>query len=229
MKLAHSQFEHDELKLYLFRGMQLLLWAILLVGVYERNPGIIVNSGVALAISFLPAYLEQNYDITMGSGMVLWITGAVFLHAAGTLGPYKAPPVTLFGLKIGWDSMTHALSSSVVAGVGYATVRALDEHDDDIRLPPRFMFLFILLFIMAFGVLWELLEFVIGEIAAMAGTTTVLTQYGLGDSVKDLVFNTGGAVVFALLGTEYVQHIIDDFHTRLQEQEEQLLHHAHES
>lgn len=224
MMLDHPQFRHEGVRLYLFRGMQALLIAIFFVGIYEKNPGIAVNSGVALAVTFLPAYLERNYNIVMSPGIILWITVAVFLHAAGTLGPYKANPVTVFGLHIGWDSMTHALSASIVAGVGYATVRAIDAHDEDIRLPPRFLFLFILVFIMAFGVLWELLEFFISEVAALLQMKTVLTQYSLTDTVRDLLFNTAGAIVFALLGTEHVQHVIDALHTELEERERELLH-----
>ncbi|NIS31206.1 MAG: hypothetical protein GWN07_12815, partial [Actinobacteria bacterium] len=86
-----------------------------------------------------------------------------------------------------WDHLTHALSSSVVAGVGYATARAFDQHSDQIHLPPRFMFVFILAFVVAFGVLWEVVEFGLGGASAMLGSGTVLTQYGLGDTMLDLV------------------------------------------
>lgn len=192
----------------MFRGMQLLLFVVLLIGLYERNLGIFVNAAVSLAITFLPAYLARNHNIALGSGTVLWITAAVFLHAVGTLGPYQT--------TAWWDSVTHVLSASIVAGVGYATVRALDEYDKDIYLPSRFMFLFILLFVMAFGVLWELLEFVISEGAALLHSTTVLTQYGLEDTITDLMFDTAGGIIFAILGTQRVQYLVGSIRERIE-------------
>jgi hypothetical protein len=107
-----------------------------------------------------------------------------------------------------WDHLTHALSSSIVAAVGYTTVRAIDQHSEDIYLPPRFMFVFILLFVLAFGVLWEVIEFTLSEFAALAGATSVLTQYGLEDSMLDLVFNTIGAVVVAVWGTAHLTDVV---------------------
>jgi membrane protein DedA with SNARE-associated domain len=113
--------------------------------------------------------------------------------------------------------MTHALSSSVVAGVGYSTVRALDEHSEAIDLPSRFVFVFILLFVLAYGVFWEILEFALAEIAALLGTDTVLTQYGLTDSLLDLVFNTIGAIVVAIWGTAHLSDITEFIENRLEE------------
>jgi hypothetical protein len=33
--------------------------------------------------------LERDYAIPMDPALVLWLTTAVFLHALGTLGPYR--------------------------------------------------------------------------------------------------------------------------------------------
>jgi hypothetical protein len=103
--------------------------------------------------------------------------------------------------------MRHGLSSSVVAAAGYTTVRALDEHSDAISLPSRFVFVFILLFVMAFGVLWEVIEFTITLAAAATGRDAILTQYGLTDTLLDLVFDTVGAVVVAVWGTAHLQDV----------------------
>lgn len=198
---------HDGTKFWLFRGMQIVLIGILGIGIYTQNLGIIVNSAIALGITFLPAYLEHDQNIAFSSGIVLWITLAVMLHAAGTLGPYRTISW--------WDSVTHALSSSVVAGVGYATVRAIDEHSDAIYLPQRFMFLFILMFVLAFGVFWEIVEFLTTLLGQLLGAGSILTQYGLSDTILDLVFNTLGALIFALWGTENVTHTVASIREKL--------------
>jgi VanZ family protein len=74
---------------------------------------------------------------------------------------------------------------------------------------------FILLFVLAYGVFWEILEFAIGQTAAAFGVGSVLTQYGLEDSLKDLVFNTLGAVVVTLWGTAHLNDVSGYIRERL--------------
>ncbi|MFB6309268.1 MAG: hypothetical protein ABEH35_08060 [Haloarculaceae archaeon] len=189
------------------RVMEVLLIGLLFVGLERRNTGIIVNTAVAIGMTRLPGLLERDYGIPLDPALTLWITSAAFLHAWGTVG-IPGMEGSFYRSLPWWDHMTHALSSSLVAAVGYTTVRALDEHSDTVEFPPRFVFVFILLFVLAFGVLWEVIEFVIGEAAAMAGGAPVLTQYGLGDTMLDLVFDTVGAVIVAVWGTAHLTHAV---------------------
>ena len=183
--------------------MEASLVGMFFIGIERQNTGIIVNTAVALVVSQLPAILENDYDISLDTGLTLWITAAVWLHALGTVGMPGAEQ-NFYATVWWWDHLTHALSSSIVAAVGYTTVRAIDRHSEDIYLPPRFMFVFILLFVMAFGVLWEVIEFALSEAAVLTGNTSVLTQYGLEDTMLDLVFDTIGAVVVAVWGTAHL-------------------------
>ncbi len=183
------------------RGFQLALVGVLLFGLYRGNVGILVNTTVALVLMELPALLERNYGLPMDTRLTLWIVVPVFLHAIGTVGLYQS-----IGL---WDQLTHALSSSLVAAAGYTTVRALDVHADSIYLPKEFMFVFILLFTLAFGVLWELLEFGLDGVASMTGTQSILAQYSLDNTMFDLVFDTVGGVVVAIWGARYLSHVAD--------------------
>ncbi len=204
----------DAWQLRLTRGMQVGLAGLFAVGLAEGNTGILVNTAVAFGVSLLPAVLERDYDIPLDPGLTLWITTAVFLHALGTVGVPFAPG-NFYTTLSWWDSVTHTLSSSIVAAAGYTTVRAVDEHSDAVRLPPRFTFAFILIVTLAFGVLWEVVEFVVAEAAALAGTGTVLTQYGLADTMLDLVFDTVGAVVVAVWGTAHLTDVVGAVADRL--------------
>jgi hypothetical protein len=195
--------------------MELSLVGMLFIGIERGNTGILVNTGIALGVAQLPALLERDYDITLDAGLTLWITGAVWLHAAGTVG-LPGSEQNLYATIWWWDHLTHALSSSVVAGVGYTTVRALGQHSDGIHIPPRFMFVFILLFVLAFGVFWEVLEFTIAEATRLLGTGRVLTQYGLSDTMLDLVFDTIGAVIVAVWGTAHLTDVVGVLTTRLE-------------
>lgn len=187
-------------------AMEVLLIGIVFIGIERGSTTIIVNALVGLAVTQIPPILERDYDIPMDPALTVWITTAVFLHALGVLG-LPGSEQNFYGTIWWWDHVTHALSSSVVAAVGYATARAFDQHSDGVHLPPRFMFVFILLFVLAFGVLWEVIEFGLGEAARYAGNRALLTQHGLQDSMLDLVFDTIGAIIVAMWGTAHLTDV----------------------
>ena len=199
----------------LVRIMQAVLTVIVALGVIYGEVGIITNAGFGLAVTFLPALLERRYTLTMDAGIVLWITTAVFLHAIGTLPLPFLDYSNLYSSTWWWDHLTHAFSSSLVAGIGYATTRALDEHTEYISMPPSFMFVYLLLFIVAFGVVWELLEFLIAQAAIAFGTAEVLTQYGLEDTTLDLFYDILGGILVAVFGTTHLTDISDQLAARL--------------
>ena len=199
----------------LSRFFQFALVGFLFVGIYEGNLGIAVNSGVALGITALPAILERDYQIPMDTGLTLWITGAVFLHAFGTIG-LPGMEATFYQRVWWWDHLTHAVSASLVGGAGYATARALDEHTEDLYFPTPFTFAFILALTLAFGVAWEVLEFAIAEVSLAIGAPPALTQYGVGDTMLDLIFNTAGAVIVATWGTAHLAGVTEAIRVRLE-------------
>ncbi|MFC7136801.1 hypothetical protein ACFQRB_10470 [Halobaculum litoreum] len=199
------------------RAMQALLFMFIGIGLERGSTGVVVNGLVALGVTFLPAALEREYDLPMDAGLTLWITTAVFLHAFGVVGVpglvesfyNETSPIPFY------DHVTHALSSSVVAAVGYTVARAVDEHTEAVYLPPRFMFVFILVFVAAFGVFWEVIEFAIGQAAATVGAGRVLTQYGLEDTIFDLIFDLVGAVIVATWGTAHLTGVVGALTERL--------------
>jgi hypothetical protein len=186
--------------------MELLLVCVVLAGVWYGNATVVVNALVGVVVTQIPPALERDHGIPMNPALTLWITSAVFLHAVGVLG-VPGSEQNFYGTVWWWDHLTHALSSSVVAAVGYATARALDVHSERIHLPSRFMFVYILIFVLAFGVLWEVIEFGLGAAARAMGNTALLTQHGLEDSMLDLIFDSIGAVVVAVWGTAHLTDV----------------------
>ena len=181
------------------RALQAGLGAIAVFALVRGNVTLFVNSGGPLAITFLPALLRREYDYAMDTGLVLWITVASTLHAAGALELYEA---------FGWyDSLTHAVSASLVAGVGYAVARAVERHARAVVFNREFRATFVVLFVLAVGVGWEILEFASGGFASAVGGEAVLAQYGTGDIVNDLVFNTVGAFFVAVWSTAHFEGI----------------------
>lgn len=180
------------------RGLQLVLVGLIAFGVATVQVKTIVTAGIALAVTLLPALLRREYGYSMDPGLVLWITVTMILHTAGSLGLYR---------QYQWyDEITHAASATLIAGVGYASFRAWELHSDDIDVPSEFRAVFVVVFVLAAGVFWEVLEFALGGIVPV---------YGIDDIVTDFVFNAVGAVIVALWGTDYVSNLVGFFSNRL--------------
>ncbi|WP_089809014.1 hypothetical protein [Halogeometricum rufum] len=189
--------------------MRLAIAGILGFGLATLNASIVINAAAALSITYLPAVLSRDWGIRLSPGLTLWVTTAVLLHAVGMVGLYDG---------LWWyDHLTHTLSAMLVAAVGYASARAVDKYSEAVYLPPRFMFVFILTFTLALGVVWEVLEFFARLAADYLGVEAILVQYGLADTITDLVFDTVGAVLVALFGTETLSGLVDSLHQRLEE------------
>ena len=185
----------------LTRGMQILLGAIVVYGVLYGQPKAITNGGLGLFVTFVPALVERNYDIPLDPWLGVWITSAVFLHTLGS--------AWFYAQIMWWDHLTHALSASLIAGAGYTTLRAIDLHSEEIHIPSRFAFVFILVVVLAFGVVWELFEFGLDIVADETGISMPLAQYGIDDTVLDLMYNSVGALIVAIFGQAHLSGVAE--------------------
>ena len=177
----------DQQERLLTRGLQLVLVGLVGYGIVITELSIAVAASIALGVTLLPSWLRREYGYSMDAGLVLWITIAMVLHVVGTLGVYD---------QYQWyDEITHTVSATIVAGLGYASFLALERHSDEIDVPAEFRAFFIVVFVLAMGIIWEVVEFAFGSL---------IPVYGIDDIVTDLVFNTLGAVLVALWGTGYV-------------------------
>ncbi len=195
----------------LVRFLQLVIAAIAFVGLATLNAGVLVNGVFALAVTFLPGVLKRDYHLSLSPTLTLWITVAVFLHVLGMLGLYEE--------FWWWDHLTHLFSATLIAGIGYATARAFDEYSDAVSFPPRFMFVYIFLFTLAAGVVWEVFEFTARMGARSVGVQPVLIQYGLSDTIIDLIFDAAGAALVALFGTSVLAGTVEMLLARLSSRE----------
>lgn len=195
MTLADALGLSDREERLLARGLQLVLLAMVGYGLVAGRIGVAVNGAVALVVTLVPAVLRREYGYSMDAGLVLWITVAAVLHSGGIIGLYK---------QYSWyDEVTHSVSAAFVAGTGYALLRAVEIHSEEVDVPDAFRPVFVIVFVLAFGVVWEVLEFGIEQVAHALGIKPPLVVYGISDIVYDLVFNAVGAVVVAAWGMDY--------------------------
>lgn len=193
-------------KRLLTRLLQFVLAGICLAGLVTLRLGMAVSGAFGLALTLIPAAIRREYDYTMSPALVLWITIAVCLHSVGSLGPYS---------WFSWfDSVTHTVSATVVAGLGYATFRGFDQHSEELHVSASFRPVFIVVFVLAVSVVWELLGFASGQVSQVLGIEAPLIVYGVDDIVTDMVFNTIGGLIVAVGGSGYFVSLAGFFRRR---------------
>lgn len=186
--------------------LQIALVGILAYALVTANTRLLLNVVPTVVVAAFPPYVRVRYGRPLHPVLALWIVLAVFVHAAGITGPYRA---------FGWyDQIAHGVSGGLVAGVGYALVRTVETEHDDVVIPGSLRVLFVVVFTVSFGVVWEVGEFAAERLASGSGGRPVLAQFGLDDVVWDLVLNFVGAFVVAFWGTGYfdgLRAIIDRY------------------
>lgn len=198
MTLGDTLGLSDTQERLLVRALQFVLVGLIGFGGVTGRTATAASAGIGLGVTLIPALLRREYGYSMDAGLVLWLTLAMLLHTIGAMGLYE---------QYQWyDEVTHAASSMVIAGVGYASFRALELHSEAIDVPSTFRAVFIVVFVLATGVIWEVMEFALGGL---------VTVYGIDDIVTDFVFNAVGAVIVAVWGTGYVDGLVGFFHDRL--------------
>lgn len=201
LKLSESQ------KRLVARSMQFALGGLFVYGLVTFQFEMAANAGLPLAVTFLPALLRQEYGYTMDAELILLITIAIFLHVLGLLGLYR---------WFSWyDEITHTVSSVLVAGIGYAALRAFKCHSAEIDIPSKFRAVFILVFVLAFGVIWEVFEFAAIWLSQVTGVGSPVRVFGIDDIVTDMVFNTVGAILVAIWGTGYFADFVPFLRRRI--------------
>lgn len=184
----------------LTRLLQVGLVGLTVYGAVSGRTGVSVNAVGALAVTLLPALLRREAGVRMDFGLVLWLTAATVLHAVGILGPYQN--------VWWWDHVTHALSASIVAGVAYAAVDAIDRSREAIHLPEPYRSAVLFTFVLATAVLWEVVEFGATQLSmAFGAKNSVLVIFGPKDIITDIVYSAVGGFVVVLWGREYFRDL----------------------
>jgi hypothetical protein len=111
-----------------------------------------------------------------------------------------------------WDIVLHTGSGFLLGILGFLLVHILNETEKiDFNMKPGFVAFFAFLFAVATGGLWEIFEFSMDKFFGtnmqkeMLGDTS-----GLTDTMWDLIVDTIGALVIAVLGYGYIKRGRDE-------------------
>lgn len=183
--------EHTMLRIIWVIQLSMVVLALVLIinEKYTWVPAILVS----FLVTLLPSILKHSFRVVLPVWLVLWIVIALFLHSTGgAFGFYDDLPF--------WDHVTHAISASLIAALGFVVVLTIDDFFDSIYLPRPFVAFFVLMFGVAIGVFWEVMEFSQDQL------TGTMLQYNLDDTMWDLFFDGTASLVVAVFSYSYLKN-----------------------
>lgn len=159
----------------------------LVTGYYAWVPA----SFISFFVTMIPAILSRNLKLVLPSGLTFFIALTMFLHAVGGSADF-------YGDVPGWDHLTHMMSGSMIGVLGFVLVVIVDKYVESIFLPRPILAFFVIMLVMAVGVLWEIMEFTNDSLLHTH------LQYGLADTMWDLFFDGVAGFLAAAIGFRYL-------------------------
>jgi hypothetical protein len=153
---------------------------------------------LVLLLTLVPAFLLHRYRVYIPPEFQLVAAAFIFLSL------FLGSAVDLYYHFWWWDVVLHTGSGFLLGIIGFLALFLLNQTD---RLPegmrPAFICFFGLTFAVFLGVLWEIFEFAIDMI--VPGANMLSWETGAGDTIVDLIVDTVGAVIVALMGWAYIK------------------------
>lgn len=145
----------------------------------------------------LPTFVSKHYRVYIPPEFQL--IAAVFVFLSLFLGSAR----DFYYRYWWWDMVLHTGSGFLLGVIGWITLFLLNRTD---RLPgirPGFMCFFAVTFAVFLGVVWEIFEFVVDRLFPAVNMQS--NETGVVDTMQDLIVDTAGAVVVALMGLAYAK------------------------
>jgi len=182
-------------------SLQAVLWVGVVAALWQRQwlTGV-VTLGIVL-LTLAPLWLERSRRLFIPPEVELLTI--VFVFTSLFLGEVRG----YYGRFWWWDIPLHGASGALLGTVGFLLVYLLNEREDiGVELRPGFIALFAFLFAVAIGALWEIFEFTMDGLLGWQMQKPMFGDAsGLTDTMWDLILDTVGAGVIALLGYGFLR------------------------
>jgi len=171
--------------------LKIIMIIFLIISIWKLHWVWIFGCTLAIIVSLVPTILKRNYQITLPPVLEILVTFTLILHiGGGLLGAYGIP---------NYDTLTHFISSFLVAFLAFVIIYILDEYWDGLMMDKYAMAFVVIFTTIAMGVVWEFNEWITDIIF---GTTE---QWGYTDTIKDLFIDTLAGIVMAIIGVTMIK------------------------
>ncbi|MDX1493810.1 MAG: hypothetical protein R3253_07125 [Longimicrobiales bacterium] len=187
------------------RRLTLFLQGILLLGlvgaIVEQQWLTALTTAAVIVTTLMPLILGRRFRVFVPPEFE--VLAVVFLFASLFLGEVRGYYLRFWW----WDIALHTASGFLLGILGFLLVYVLNETEDiDVHMRPRFVALFAFMFAVGLGALWEIFEFSMDQLFGMDMQKEMLGDpSGLTDTMWDLIVDTVGAAVIAVLGFGYLR------------------------
>jgi uncharacterized membrane protein YjdF len=195
--MERAQKIHRRLTLFL----QAVLAAGMAAAVWEKQWLTAVLTVGIIGITLVPVLLARRFRVYIPPQFQLLAIAFIFASLfLGEVGGFY----TRFWW---WDIVLHTGSGFLLGIIGFLLVHVLNETEKiGVYLKPGFVAFFAFLFSVGTGALWEIFEFGMDSLVGMNMQKGMLgDESGLTDTMFDLMVDTLGALVIAVLGFKYLR------------------------
>lgn len=181
---------HQKIELALYYLLKAIILLSVPVALLKQEWATAFYISLIFLSTFIPTVLKRQYRLYMPVTFDLYASFFIFVSLfLGEIHDYY--------FKIWWwDLYTH-LQGGILLGLGgFILVYVLNEQRNiSVHMKPGFISFFALTFAIAFGVAWEIFEFFMDNTFGLN-----MQKSGLVDTMWDLIFGAGGALITATLG-----------------------------
>ncbi len=185
---------HERIRGPVHQRVTFVLQAILLMGlalaVWQQQWLTALTTLAILLVTLLPLVLGRRFAVFIPPEFEALTI--VFVFASLFLGEVRGYYLRFWW----WDAALHIASGFLLGILGFLLVYVLNEKEEiELHMKPGFVALFAFMFAVGLGALWEIFEFGMDQAFGMN-----MQKSGLVDTMWDLIVDTVGALVIALLG-----------------------------
>ena len=178
-----SRFGIDDL-IGVVSCIALLLMCVLSLS-YDNRAYEIATGVFCGLFCLVPMLMKHLNVIRLPTDFVLMIIAAIAFHAFGVL-------FLSYDYLAHYDTLTHTLSSIVVAFCVYYTLLCYQAYSSSVRLTPGSLSLTVALIMFGFTAYWEVFEYIVDIL------TSTNMQYSPFDTIRDLLCNSLGSITVSL-------------------------------
>ena len=184
--------EHSLLGTALSWAMILATMWVIPAALWHGDWPLAVMATIAVAVSLLPAILRRNYRIVFPGFLVFLLVLQLHLHT------FWGVWLRFYDSQWFWDKLLHLTGTMLASLVGFSAAYAL-HISGKVRLTGPILGFFTVVFGNALGAWWEIVEFLVDK------SLQKNTQYGLDNTMIDLIYNLIGSLIAAGLAWVYIK------------------------
>lgn len=181
----------DIIQLWIAVTLQVVIFTILVLSLFEGRGQVTFSASIVFVLTFLPAMINWQFETFVPIEFVF--VNTLFLFASFVLGDLRQ----FYDRFWWWDMMLHGFSAIIMGIIGFLLIYVF-YASKKVTMPPFYILFFSFSFSLSLGALWEIVEYLVD-----ISLGTHMQQSGLDDTMKDLMMDTLGALVAALIGYLY--------------------------